>query len=174
MEQVKENWFLLQTKSKQENRAVENLERQGVNSFCPMMRIEKVSRGSRVVKREALFPGYLFVNFDHESVSSTSIRSTRGVSHFVTCAGAPVKVPETLITQLRQRTDPSNDELVSDLPKPGDSLQVVDGPFRGLNAVFSQPDGDARAIVLINILNQQVSASLPFSSLEAKDPSETD
>ena len=174
MEQVKENWFLLQTKSKQESRAVEKLERQGVNSFCPMMRIEKVSRGSRVVKREALFPGYLFVNFDHESVSSTSIRSTRGVSHFVTCAGAPVKVPETLIAQLRQRTDPSNDELVSDLPKPGDSLEVVDGPFRGLNAVFSQPDGDARAIVLINLLNQQVSASLPFSSLVAKDLSDTD
>ncbi|MDG1496295.1 MAG: transcription/translation regulatory transformer protein RfaH [Porticoccaceae bacterium] len=174
MGMVKDNWFLLQTKSKQESRAVENLERQGVHSFCPMMRIEKVSRGSRVVKREALFPGYLFVNFDNESVSSSSIRSTRGVSQFVTCAGAPIKVPESLIAQLRLRTDPSNDELFSDLPKQGDRLQVVDGPFRGLNAVFSQPDGDARAIVLINLLNQQVSASLPFSSLVAKDSGNDD
>ena len=159
------SWFLLQTKSKQESRAVDNLERQGVNSFCPMMRIEKLSRGSRVVKLEALFPGYLFVNFNQESVSSTTIRSTRGVSHFVTCAGAPVKVPELLIEQLMQRTDPTEDELVSNLPREGDSLQIVEGPFRGLNAVFSQPDGDQRAIVLINLLNQQVSASLPFASL---------
>jgi len=160
-----ESWFLVQTKSKQESRAVENLERQGVNSFCPMMRIEKLSRGSRVVKLEALFPGYLFVNFNQESVSSTTIRSTRGVSHFVTCAGAPVKAPELLIEQLMQRTDPTEDELVSNLPREGDSLQIVEGPFRGLNAVFSQPDGDQRAIVLINLLNQQVSASLPFASL---------
>lgn len=164
-----ESWFLLQTKSKQENRAVENLERQGVDSFCPMIRVEKLSRGSRVVKQEALFPGYLFVHFDQESVSSTTVRSTRGVSHFVTSAGAPVKVPESLISQLRQRTDPDNEETVSSLPRKGDWLQIVDGPFRGLNAVFSQPDGNQRAIVLINLLNQQVSASLPYASLVARE-----
>ena len=164
-----ESWFLLQTKSKQENRAVENLERQGVDSFCPMIRVEKLSRGSRVVKQEALFPGYLFVHFDQESVSSTTVRSTRGVSHFVTSAGAPVKVPESLISQLRQRTDPDNEDTVSSLPRKGDWLQIVDGPFRGLNAVFSQPDGNQRAIVLINLLNQQVSASLPYASLVARE-----
>ena len=82
------NWFLLQTKSRQESRAVENLQRQGVVSFCPMIRVEKVSRGNRIVKQEALFPGYLFVNFNQTSVSATTVRSTRGVSHFVTCAGA--------------------------------------------------------------------------------------
>ena len=134
-----ESWFLVQTKSKQESRAVENLERQGVNSFCPMMRIEKLSRGSRVVKLEALFPGYLFVNFNQESVSSTTIRSTRGVSHFVTCAGAPVKVPESLISQLMLRTDPGNEETFSTLPRKGDSLQIVDGPFRGLMPYFLSP-----------------------------------
>lgn len=168
-----ESWFLLQTKSKQENRAVENLERQGVDSFCPMIRVEKLSRGSRVVKQEALFPGYLFVHFDQESVSSTTVRSTRGVSHFVTSAGAPVKVPESLISQLMQRTDPDNEETVSSLPRKGDSLQIVDGPFRGLNAVFSQPDGTQRAIVLINLLNQQVSASLPYASLVAREANQT-
>lgn len=168
-----ESWFLLQTKSKQESRAVDNLERQGVNSFCPMIRVEKLSRGSRVVKQEALFPGYLFVNFDQESVSSTTIRSTRGVSHFVTSAGAPVRVPESLISQLMLRTDPDNEETVSSLPSKGDSLQIVDGPFRGLNAVFSQPDGDQRAIVLINLLNQQVTTSLPFASLVVSEKSDS-
>lgn len=168
-----ESWFLVQTKSKQESRAVDNLERQGVNSFCPMLRVEKLSRGTRVVKQEALFPGYLFVNFSQGSVSSTTIRSTRGVSHFVTCAGAPVKVPELLIEQLMQRTHQAEDELVSNLPSEGDSLQIVDGPFRGLNAIFSQPDGDQRAIVLINLLNQQVSASLPFASLVKDEASST-
>ena len=63
------------------------------------------------------------------------------------------------------RTDAGNDETVSSLPSKGERLQIIDGPFRGLNAVFSQPDGDRRAIVLINLLNQQVSASLPFASL---------
>jgi transcriptional antiterminator RfaH len=165
------NWFLLQTKSRQESRAVENLERQGVDSFCPVIRVEKVSRGSRLVKQEALFPGYLFVNFNQNSVSATTVRSTRGVSHFVTCAGSPVMVPDGLIEQLQKRTDPTNTEFVSNLPQTGDHLEVIEGPFRGLNAVFSKIDGDQRALVLINILNQQVEASIPFTSLSDKDGS---
>jgi transcriptional antiterminator RfaH len=167
------NWFLLQTKSRQESRAVENLERQGVDSFCPMVRVEKVSRGTRVVKQEVLFPGYLFVNFNQTSVSATTVRSTRGVSHFVTCAGSPVMVPDTLIDQLQKRTDINNQEIVSNLPQLGDQLEVIDGPFRGLNAVFTEIDGNQRAVVLINLLNQQVKASLPFSSLSNKDGNST-
>lgn len=159
------NWFLLQTKSRQEARAVENLERQGVDSFCPMILMEKVSRGKRVLKEEALFPGYLFVNFNQTTVSATSVRSTRGVSHFVTCAGSPVMVPDSLIEQLQKRTNSNSEELVSNLPQTGDQVEVIKGPFRGLNAVFSEIDGNQRAVVLINLLNQQVKASLPFSSL---------
>jgi transcriptional antiterminator RfaH len=95
-----ETWFLIQTKSRQESRAIENLERQGIGSFCPRIMIEKLSRGRRVVVSEALFPGYLFVNFDHNRVSATTVRSTRGVSHFVSTAGVPVRVPEDLIASL--------------------------------------------------------------------------
>lgn len=122
-----------------------------------------------MVKREALFPGYLFVYFNQNSVSATTVRSTRGVSHFVTCAGSPVIVPDSLIEQLQKRTDPSTTELVSNLPQIGDQLEIIEGPFRGLNAVFSQVDGDQRAVVLINLLNQQVKASIPFSSLAATE-----
>jgi transcriptional antiterminator RfaH len=48
-------------------------------------------------------------------------------------------------------------------------LEILEGPFRGLNAVFSQPDGDSRAIVLINLLNQKVKAVLSFTSLQKLD-----
>lgn len=163
------SWFLLQTKSRQESRAVENLERQGVHSFCPMVRVEKVSRGKRVIKEEALFPSYLFVNFDLDTTSATTVRSTRGVSHFVTSSGSPVMVPDTLIEELQKRAKPGSEELVSNIPKPGDELEVIDGPFRGLNAVFTHTDGIKRAVVLIDLLNQKVRASLPYSSLSAGD-----
>jgi transcriptional antiterminator RfaH len=82
-----------------------------------------------------------------------------------------VLVPDDLIEQLQERTDPSNAELVSNLPQVGDQLEVIEGPFRGLNAVFSQIDGDPRALVLIKLLNQQVEASIPLSNLSAKDQS---
>ena len=165
-----ETWFLLQTKSRQEGRAVENLERQGIQCFCPRISIEKLSRGRRKVVDEALFPGYLFVCFDQASVSSTTVRSTRGVSNFVSCARAPVVVPQELIHSLQQRAIEQQDmEEIAGALKAGDQLEVLEGPFRGLNAIFSQPDGDSRAIVLIDLLNQKVKAVMFFASLQKLD-----
>jgi transcriptional antiterminator RfaH len=158
-------WFLLQTKVKQEQRAAENLERQDVASFCPMIRVDKISRGRRSEVLDVLFPGYLFVQLGESSVSTTAVRSTRGVSHFVTSAGAPIKVPQGLVEQLRQRVTADADVVMSQLPKSGAKMQVIDGPFKGLNAVFTEPDGNNRAIVMVTLLSQQVKTSMPFSSL---------
>jgi transcriptional antiterminator RfaH len=55
--------------------------------------------------------------------------------------------------------------MITELPEKGETLEVLDGPFRGLNAIFSQIDGDSRAIVLITILSQKVKAVLPLHSL---------
>ena len=162
-------WYLLQTKSREELRAIQNLERQGVSSFCPQISVEKISRGKRVIVDEVLFPGYLFVNFDNEKISAMTIRSTRGVLQFVSCGGSPVKVPGSLIEGLEHRVTHFADEVVSNLPNAGDRLEILDGPFRGLEAIFSQPDGNSRAIVLINLLNQKVKATLPLTSFNKRD-----
>tara|TARA_B110000881_G_scaffold201271_1_gene200210 strand:+ start:261 stop:773 length:513 start_codon:yes stop_codon:yes gene_type:complete len=162
-------WFLLQTKVKQEQRAAENLERQDVVSFCPMIRVDKISRGRRSEVLDVLFPGYLFVQLGESSVSTTAVRSTRGVSHFVTSAGAPIKVPQGLVEQLRQRVTADADVVMSQLPKSGAKMQVIDGPFKGLNAVFTEPDGNNRAIVMVTLLSQQVKTSMPFASLIEDD-----
>ncbi|MDG1081190.1 MAG: transcription/translation regulatory transformer protein RfaH [Porticoccaceae bacterium] len=158
-------WFLLQTKVKQEQRAAENLERQGVVSFCPMIRIDKISRGRRAEVLDVLFPGYLFVQLGESSVSTTAVRSTRGVSHFVTSAGAPIKVPQGLVEQLRQRMTADADVVMSQLPKSGAKIQFIDGPFKGLNAVFTEPDGNNRAIVMVTLLSQKIKISTPLESL---------
>jgi transcriptional antiterminator RfaH len=85
-----------------------------------------------------------------------------------------VLVPQVLIDSLKQREAQQTQmaEIAGAL-KAGDSLEILAGPFRGLNAVFSQPDGDSRAIVLINLLNQKVKAVLSFASLQKLDSAPT-
>ena len=165
------DWFLLQTKSREELRAAENLGRQEVETFCPMIRVEKIARGKRIEALEVLFPGYLFVQLGEASVSATSIRSTRGVSHFVSSGGRPIKVPSGLIEQLQRRVSEQEDQVMSSVPKVGEKMTIMDGPFRGLDSVFYQPDGNNRALVLVTMLNQQVKASITFSSLAAVNDS---
>jgi len=87
-------WYLIQTKPKQENRAIENLELQGVNAFCPKVFVEKIIRGKRKVLKEVLFPNYLFVQFDQENISALSINYTRGVNRIISFGNKPSAEPD--------------------------------------------------------------------------------
>jgi len=157
------NWLLLQVKPRQEIRALENLERQQGECYCPQIRIEKLSRGKRVEVAEALFPGYLFINIRSEQngLTYTSIRSSRGVSKIVGFGAEPLKVPEALIAQIKLREEFGLEGVSAKvLPQTGDNINILEGPFKGLKAVFSHTDGLQRSIVLINLLNQQTTTSL--------------
>ncbi len=81
--------------------------------------------------------------------------------------GTPARVPFAFIEELKEKTKLSENLLISNLPKRGDKLKVTGGPFNGISVVFSQPNGDERAEVLLNMMNQQVKASIRFSNLAA-------
>ena len=158
-------WYVLKTKARQEKRAMDNLQRQNVECYCPEAWVEKIFRGKKSQIIEVLFPGYLFVNFEHPASSIHSVNSTRGVQSFVSFGGAPARVPLALIEQLKGKTKQTKNSLISDLPRKGDKLRVIDGPFNGISVVFCQPNGEARAEVLLKIMNQQVKTSIQYSRL---------
>ena len=162
---IEEEWFLLKTKTRQERRAMENLQRQHAECYCPEVPVEKIFRGKKSQVIEILFPGYLFVNFTNPASSIQSVKNTRGVQSFVSFGGNPARVPSALIQELREKAKPTGNLLISNPPKKGDKLKVTDGPFNGINVVFYQPNGDERAEVLLNMMNQQVKASIQYSNL---------
>ena len=163
------NWLLLQVKPRQEMRALENLERQQAQCYCPLIQVEKLSRGKRIHIEEALFPGYFFINFDPQksNLTYTAIRSSRGVSKIVRFGSDPVKVPESLILQMKDCEKASVSSLnAPNLPQKGDTVIIVKGPFKGLQAVYSQMDGQQRSIVLISLLHQQAPTSLANTQIQ--------
>ena len=164
---VEEEWFLLKTKTRQEKRAMENLQRQHAECYCPEVLVEKIFRGKKSQVIEILFPGYLFVNFRNPASSINSVKNTRGVQRFVSFGGTPARVPFALIQELREKTKLSENLLISNLPKRGEKLKLIDGPLNGMSVVFSQPSGEERAEVLLKIMNQQVKAFIQYSNLVA-------
>jgi transcriptional antiterminator RfaH len=127
--------------------------------------LKKISRGKRKVEKEVLFPNYLFVHIDQDYTSALSVNYTRGVSRIISFGNKPATVSDRLISQLQDRVNLNEDTMITDLPEKGEHLTILDGSFRGLNAIFSQIDGDSRAIVLITILSQKVKTILPLRSL---------
>ena len=160
-------WYLIHTKPRQEARALLNLERQGYACYLPMLARERLARGVRAAAEEPLLPRYLFIRLDADGAgrSWAPIRSTKGVSQMVTFGGEPAKVSETLVAVLRQRE--------AEEPRPlfvaGERLTIDDGPFSGFDAVYEMPDGDRRAMVLIELLGKITRLTVSLGMLSKPD-----
>lgn len=152
------SWYLLYCKRGQLLRAKEHLERQEVACLSPMIELEKIVRGKRTIANEPLFPNYLFIEFDPEQIHTTTISATRGVNHFVRFGHLPTTIPLAVIDELR--ATPLHRLPNPDLPLPGDTVLITDGVFEGLQAIYTEPDGEARSMLLLNLINQQVSQSI--------------
>ncbi len=154
------DWYLVHTKPRQEQTALEHLERQGYSCYLPLLSCERKRAGSVGIASEALFPRYLFISLEQtaEAKSWGPIRSTRGVSRLVSFGAQPAPVDARLIEALRQREAAQRKEPIK-LFTTGDRVGFSDGVFAGLEAVYQNPDGESRALVLIELLSrpQQVS-----------------
>ena len=153
-----ESWYLVTCKPRQEERASTNLLNQGIEVFYPKLITEKLVKGRRTVKQSALFPNYLFVCLESQNCNFSAVKNTRGVSGFVTYGQQFQLVSEQLIAQLKSMNDMC--EITSALPKTGDVVYLNTESFKNVQAIYQEPDGDMRSILLINLLNKQISVSV--------------
>lgn len=160
-------WYLLYCKRGQIIRAQQHLEQQSIESFTPLYKTEKIVRNKRTWVDEPLFPNYLFINFDPETTHTTTIAATRGVSNFVRIGKLPVIVPEELITDLKALSIDTISNI--NIPQSGDAVVLNEGIFKGLEAIYSEPDGETRSFLLIKLLGQTVKKSVSNSEFKKLD-----
>tara|TARA_R110001599_G_scaffold171353_1_gene362355 strand:- start:381290 stop:381787 length:498 start_codon:yes stop_codon:yes gene_type:complete len=160
------DWYLIHTKSRQENRALQNLEQQGYKCYLPTLRAERLRQGILEVTDEALFPRYLFIHLgqDESAKSWTPIRSTAGVSRLVSFGKEPAKVAESLIYLLQAQETTLLVEPKR-LYKTGERVRLTEGAFAGLEGIYQMTDGEHRAMVLIELLSKSVTLLAPATSL---------
>lgn len=159
------SWYVLQHKPGQGDRAVQHLQNQDIVCFYPKIEVEKLKSGKRTKKLEPLFPGYVFVNLDQTDPQWSKLRSTRGVLRVVSFANKPAALEDTVIAHIKA----SMDKIIGQGGiTPGQSIELEEGPFKGINAIFQAYDGDQRAIVLIDFMQKQQCVSVPISSVKVR------
>lgn len=152
------NWYLIQTKPRQEARAEEHLVRQGFTCYRPLR--STALQASRL-SEQPLFPGYLFIRMERDA-NWYPIRSTRGVCRIVAFGPQPCPVSDHLISGIRQRV------AMQTQPQPfaqGEKVRVIAGNSE-LEAIFLCNDGDERAVILLTLLQRQQRVVLPRHSLQ--------
>ncbi len=144
------HWYAIHSKPRQEERALENLERQGFQAWLPMLTVEKFRRGKLAKVVEPMFSRYLFIRLDTEQTNWSPIRSTLGVSKLVSFGNRPAVIEDELILALQQLPACEPERLF----QPGQTVKFVSGPLRGLEGIYEQADGELRAMVLVDLLSK--------------------
>jgi transcriptional antiterminator RfaH len=155
------SWYLIQTKPRQEFRALEQLENQGYTCFLPNLQVEKLVTGKLHLCIEPLFARYMFIQLNTTKSNWSPIRSTRGVSKLVEFGGRLATLSEECIQTLRERHFGQPKRMFA----AGDRVAVSNGPFAGLEGIYEMPDGEARAMVLIELMSQPQKLSFAVTAL---------
>ena len=162
-------WFAVQSKPRKEGTAKIQLERQGYTAYLPMITVRKRKRAAWTASIEPLFPRYLFVQVDINEQSLAPVRSTMGVSGLVRFGAIVRPVPDAVVHYLQQ-AEAAQSSLADEQNWPfraGDAVEVLQGPFAGLAAVFEGAQPEARAIILIELLGRQNAVKVPMNALNA-------
>jgi transcriptional antiterminator RfaH len=154
------SWYVVRSKARKEDYAVQQLERRDVAVFLP--RIIEYGRDEIA----PLFPGYLFV---HIALLEQYYRVVwaPGVRGFVAFGPVPTPVQESVVRFIAASAGEGG--VIRPLApfKTGDRVQIRSGPLAGLLAVVRRPcSGRGRVQILLDFLRQGTPVELPVGDVD--------
>ena len=160
------DWYLVRTKPGKERWVSDQLSPILPEVFLPMLEARTPRWGRMAWSITPLFPCYIFARFDLRA-RYFDIRYMTGVHGIVSAGSDPLAVPTPVVEEIKQR---GINGVVKVEPKtfgPGERVRVVEGPFRGFDAIFERYlSGAERVAILLSAVEAVgLRVVLPSSSL---------
>lgn len=169
------NWYVIHTYSGYEDAVAKNL-KQRVESLgmedkifkvlVPKEKKIKIKGGKRKTIEEKIYPGYVLVEMIVTDDSWYVVRNTPNVTGFVGVGTTPVPVSLKEIDTLKKRMGVEAPQYKIEV-KVGDSVKIIDGPFKDFDGKVSEINEDRGKIkVLVNMFGRDTPVEL--DSLQIK------
>ncbi|MFL9485238.1 UpxY family transcription antiterminator [Chitinophagaceae bacterium LWZ2-11] len=100
VEEKDKKWYALYTKPRWEKKVDAVLLRKGIESWCPIQKIQKQWSDRKKVVEEPLFKSYVFVRID-EKAERLKVMMTDGVLNFVYYLGKPAIIKDDEINNIK-------------------------------------------------------------------------
>ena len=165
-------WYVVNTYSGHESKVKEKLEAKiesmGMQDYIyriviPETTEVEVKDGIKKEKVKKMFPGYILVEMIMSDEAWYIVRNTPGVTGFIGSSGKGAK-PTPLLPQEIDRIlvnmGMSRVNIEDDL-KVGDSVSIVDGPFKGMVGKVDNIDSENNRLnILIDLFGQETSVDV--------------
>ena len=172
------NWYSLRVMSGKENKVKDTIFREldfekdlkpNVEEILiPTENIVDIKNGKKTVKEKSLLPGYVLVKMIMNNETKFFIENIDGVMSFVGPKGSPQAVTEVEMSRYLNTsdTDELSTETFDDIPfKVGDSVKVIDGPFKEFNGLVQEINDRNRIKVNVNIFGRPTPIELSVNQI---------
>ena len=128
--ELEKKWYALYTKPRWEKKIDSVLIRKGVESWCPLQKIERQWSDRKKIIEDPLFKSYVFVRID--SLEKTKVLMTDGVLNFVHYLGKPAVIKDEEVDNIKRylaEKDASIFIISQDGFQPDTKIRVNHGVF---------------------------------------------
>src|SRR5215475_8023431 len=159
-------WFCMRAEPKREHLAATALRRRfGIECLSPRLRFRKLTQRGPVWFVEAMFPGYLFAKFVY-STQHRAVESSHGIRGIVRFGDRLATLPEHTVMAIQSKAGAEEVVTVDSSVKIGQPVQIVDGPFQGLEAVVTKVlPAKERIRVLLEFLGRPLEMEIPTTKV---------
>ena len=163
------HWYLVRTKTGKERWVRDQLANVVPEVFLPLLKAKAPRWGRMAVSIAPLFPCYVFARFDLQR-QYFDVKYMTGVRALVSAGVDPIAVPAAIVSEIRDR---GVDDVIEIPDKPfgtGERVVVVEGPFRGFEAIFQRYiSGAERVAILLSAVESSGLRVVLSASAVAKD-----
>ena len=151
-------WLVLRTKSRQENIVENSLKKKQINVFLPKHRQIRIRKDRRKILELPLFSGYIFVQ--PEPSQFEHLRCIPGSCGLVLTGSEPAKMPESDLESIRIMISSGAMLSVHEELIPGKKVEVLSGPFKGVQGELVQIRNKRRLLINAHVLGKSVDVEI--------------
>lgn len=165
------HWYVIHTYSGYEDKVAEDLkqrvEAMGMdnlifNVLVPKEKQIEIKNGRRRTVEKKIFPGYIMVEMIVTDESWYVVRNTPNVTGFIGVGVVPIPVSPDEVGVVKKRMGVEEPKYKINVEK-GDSVSIVDGPFKGFDGVISEVDEEKGKVkALVSMFGRETPVELDF------------
>jgi transcription elongation factor/antiterminator RfaH len=148
-------WYALYTKPRHEKKVEQQLIEKDIIAFLPMVKSLRQWKDRRKWVEMPLFTSYVFIKI--ELKNKIEALQTHGVVKMIGFGGVPAAIPDWQIDQLKKVISQPETLRLEQYLKEGDTVEVVEGPLKGIKGYLREVRGETRVAILIDGIYQSAS-----------------
>ena len=164
----KDQWLCFKTNTREEFVAKNTLISKGFNVLMPYyMKTIRHARRKLLVKRP-IFPLYGFLQYDGDVSSLYKIKYSRGVKYYLQHHdGYPQLLSKNIIKTIQSlRQFDGSYRLNPNRFKLGDEVNIIEGVFTGIKAIFNEQVDEWRSRLLVNLIGRMNEIEIESQMIE--------